>query len=95
MSNRRNNVCLVHDKAFNELYYVNTLVNMMKSSCEDKEYRGNYFGMDYEGIKKLSAERNDYINMLTLISDRLSSLININLSLEKELLHQNSDYSRR
>ena len=71
------------------------MVNMLKSSCENKEYSGNYFGMDFEGIKKLSAERNDYINMLTLISDRLSVLININLSLEKELSHQNTDYRSR
>lgn len=95
MSDNRKNVCFTHDKAFNELYYINTLVNMMKLSCEDKEYKGSYFGMDFEGIKKLSAERNDYINMLTLISDRISTLININLSLEKELLHQNTNYSRR
>jgi hypothetical protein len=88
MNGIRKNVCFVHDKAFDELYYLNTLVKMTKSSCQDREFRGEYFGMDCEGIKKLSSERNDYINMLNLMSDKLSNLININLSIENEILHE-------
>ena len=75
-----------HEKAFNELYFTNTLVKMIKNSCEKLEYNGEYYGLTSDNKNKLSAERNDYINMLTLISDRISKLENLNLTLEKEIL---------
>lgn len=95
MYKSRKDVSVTHNAAFNELYYANTLVKMIKSSCEDLEFRGEYYGMSIDGTKKLSAERNDCINMLTLISDRLTNLVDINLTIEKELLQQHTNYSSR
>lgn len=79
---------------FDALYFANTLVNMTKTSCQDREFKGQYYGMNDDMLKRLSNERNEYIAMLTLISDKLSCILELNLSLEQEIvLHQNSNYS--
>ena len=76
--------------AFNELYSVNTLINMVKSSCEEKEFNAQYYGIAPECIKLLSAERNDYINMFEIISDKISNILELNLSYEAELTLENN-----
>ena len=93
---RKNDVVSFYEEAFCEIYSTNTLVNMTKSTCQEHEFRGEYYGLKNHSAEQLSAERNDYINMLTLISDKLSNIIRLNLCLEKALsLHQNSDNSGR
>ncbi len=85
-----------YQEAFNELYIVNTLINMVKTNCQEKEFKGEYYGLVKQSAKKLSDERNDYINILSLLSDKISNIQNIHLSIEKEYsLQQNSDYCRR
>ncbi len=92
-SNRLMKFC---NQAFCELYILDTLVKMTKESCEDREYNGQYYGIPPEKIKKLSVERNNYINMLTLLSEKITSIMNINLQIEEELtLEQNPDNCSR
>ena len=83
-----------NQEAFEELYMADTLVQLTKSSCEAREYTGQYYGITNERRKKLSAERNNYINMLSILSDKISNIMDISLSMEKEImLQQYSDNS--
>lgn len=81
-----------YEQAFNEIYILNTLISMVKNTCERREYSGDYYGISKEASEKLSNERNEYINMLTVVSDKISHLIKLNLLLEKEMtLQKNTD----
>lgn len=84
------------NKAFDELYIINSLVNLIKTSCEDKEFKGKYYDAPLNIAKLLSDERNDYINALTLLSDRLSCLYKQCLIIEDNLtLHNDTNDSSR
>ncbi len=92
MENRKSDVLLYQNDVFDKLYYANTLVNMTKTSCLEREIKGQYYGVTDENLKKLSNERNEYIAMLELISDKLSDIFNLNLGIEEELsLQKNTD----
>lgn len=92
-SNKLMNFC---NQVFCELYVLDTLVKMTKEACEDREYNGQYYGIPVEKINKLSVERNNYINMLTLLSEKINRVMNINLQIEEELtLEQNPDNCSR
>ena len=77
-------------QAFDELYIVDSIVKMTKNSCLEHEFNGEYYGASCESSKKLSAERNNYINMLTLLSERISNIIHLNGLIENEFLLQNN-----
>ena len=77
-------------QAFDELYIVDSIVKMTKNSCLEHEFNGEYYGASCESSKKLSAERNNYINMLTLLSERISNIIHLNGLIENEFLLQDN-----
>ena len=77
-------------QAFDELYIVDSIVKMTKNSCLEHEFNGEYYGASCESSKKLSAERNNYINMLTLSSERISNIIHLNGLIENEFLLQDN-----
>ncbi len=80
----------------NELYYINTLINVTKSVCQEREFKSDYYGIPNNYTKQISDERNEYISLLSLVSDKLKYIMTLNLSLEKELsLNKNSDYCCR
>ena len=81
----RKNLIEMNEEAFNQMYVVNTLINMTLQSCEEKENHGEYYGLTGELLKKISDERNDYINMLTVLSDKIDYVMSLYLSIEKEL----------
>ena len=83
--NRKSDLLTYQNKTFDELYIINTLVQMTKLACSEKEYKGQYYGSSTRVRNRLSEERNEYITMLTLATDRLSSLMKINLSVESEI----------
>lgn len=93
MAGNHSNLLRVHQEAFDELYVIETLVKLTKSSCLDKEFQGQYYGIPQDVSLKLSAERNQYINMLTVLSEKVSNLMDLNICMEKEItgLQQNSD----
>lgn len=74
-----------YNQAFNELYTINSLINILKISCEEKEYKGNYYNVSTDVAKLLSNERNEYINILSLISEKVAFLIKQYISIENEL----------
>ena len=86
MENDINNKLLhFHQKAFDELYIIDTLVQMTKKTCQDYEFSGQYYDISGEMSSLLSAERNSYINMLNIISERISNLMGVNLAIEREI----------
>ena len=94
MENRKSDVLLYQNEVFNQLHYANTLVKMTKTSCMDREFNKQYYGINNENSVKLSDERNEYIAMMDLISDKLSDILNINLCIEKELCLQKNSNNR-
>lgn len=82
-----------YQELFNELYVIDTIVNMTKNSCLEHEFRGQYYGTTGEYSIQLSAERNNYINMLTILSEKIANVMNLNLSAEKEILLQDNSHN--
>ncbi len=76
----------IHEKTFNEVYIIDTLVEMTRKSCQDREFSGQYYGISAGMAVKLSEERNQYINMLDMLSERIRNIKNLNLLLEKEIM---------
>lgn len=94
--NHKSCILSYQNSVFDKLYYASTLVNMTKTSCLEREFRGQYYGISPENSEQLSNERNEYVAMLNLISDKLSDIKNINICIEEELsLNQNSYYCSR
>ena len=91
------NFKLYNQQSFDELYMFETLISVFKKSCESREFGGQYYGISSkEGAKLLSAERNEYLNILTLLSDRVANLKKINLNLENDIcLQKNANNCRR
>ena len=83
--NQKNILIKTHEKSFHEMYVVNTIISMIKQSCVERENNGQYYGLTEKRIRTLiSDERNDYINMLTLLSDKISNLMALFVSMENE-----------
>ena len=75
-----------NQKMFHELYVAETLIHSTIKLCEDTEFAGEYYGIsDNNQISKISFERNNCINMLTLLSERIDNIMNLNLSVEKAI----------
>ncbi len=92
----RNSLYSKYEQAFNELYILNSLINTTKILCEDREFKGKYYNIDLEKAKMLSEERNEYINMMSVLSDKIKHVINLYLALEKEFtLEQNANNCSR
>lgn len=85
-----------NDEISDELYNTNVLVNVARTSCQNREFKGEYYGIPQNIIPKISNERNEYISLLTLISDKISHINKLNLQIESELsgLYKYSDNCR-
>ena len=84
----------MHEKSFNEMYVVNTIINMMKQSCIERENNCQYYGLKEKKIRhSISDERNDYINMLTILSDKISDLMSLFISMEREFSLDKDTYN--
>ena len=81
----KGNALSYNDEALNELYVANTLIKATKTYCLEKEYNRQYYGIPNIYAIKLSEERNEFITLLNLISEKLTNLNKLYLILEKEL----------
>ena len=68
------------DEVLSELYNTNVLVNAAKNCCQVREFQGNYYGIPQNFVPMISNERNEYISILTMISDKLNYIGKINIS---------------
>ena len=83
-------------KLYNELESISTIIVITKSYCINKEVLGEYYNSSRDISVKISTERNDYINMLTLLSEKLTNTKDLCNSLEDEaVLHNDSNNSSR
>ena len=78
-----------YERGFNKLYNIKTLITMTNNTCKELEFRGEYYGMNNNNANMLSSERNDYINMLEMISANISDFINIYITLENTCCYDN------
>lgn len=84
-NNRKSDLLKCNYKNFDELYVVNTLIQITKSSCTEREFKGEYYGTSNRIKNLLSAERNEYITMLTLATDKLSKIMKTSADLENKI----------
>ena len=82
---RKDNALSYNDEVLNELYDAKTLVKATKTYCLEKEFNGQYYGIPNIYTTKISEERNEFISLLGLISEKLVKLNKLNRNLEKEL----------
>ena len=81
--NSENSLMQYYEKTFDELCVINSIVKLVKNSCLEREFSGEYYGIPQEKIIHISEERNNYINMLTLLAERVTNIMNLHLILEK------------
>lgn len=62
------------DSSIDELFKLESLIRFTKEACLSKETNANYYDLDGLNKLKLSEERNDYINSLSIIEEKLSLL---------------------
>lgn len=68
------NLSCYFEAAFNDLYYLESIVKFTKESCLDKEVRAKYYNLSINEQLRLSEERNHYINMLSIAEERISKI---------------------
>ena len=62
------------DSSIDELFKLESLIRFTKEACLSKEINANYYDLDGLNKLKLSEERNDYINSLSIIEEKISLL---------------------
>ena len=70
------------DSAYINLFQLETLTELTKNACWEKELSSIYYDTNYDEQINLSKERNNYINMLTIIQDKIANLRKIYCTIE-------------
>lgn len=73
------------ENTFDILCSLETIIKVTQDICLDKEISAIYYNLSSKEQFILSEERNNYINMMNLALDKLTSLKEINLTIEKQL----------
>ena len=77
MNYHKRDILLCQDEVLSELYNVRALANATKTYCEVKEFNGEYYGIPKDYVPMISNERNEYISLLSTLSDKINSIKNI------------------
>ena len=85
MKKRKSDALSYNDEAFSEIHNTSSLIDAVLTWCKDKEFRGEYYNIPRKYAVKLSEERNQYLSLLTMASDRLHNLKQLNINIEQEL----------
>ena len=87
----KNNKILTYNEAMlDELYNAGVLINATKCCCQEREFRGEYYGIPDIYTDKISNERNEYLSLLSLLSDKINHINKLNLRLCKEVSYINT-----
>jgi len=73
------------NEVLDELYHALALINAIKTSCQSKEFSGEYYGIPRDFASHLSDERNEYLSLLTLLNDKIMKIKTLNLCMENQL----------
>ena len=73
------------EDSFDVLSSLESLIKATQNSCLNKECFSIYYNLSSKEKFTLSEERNHYINLLTIALDKVSSLKEIYVAIEKEL----------
>ena len=71
---RKSEYLSYQDEVLEGLFDAKTLVNVTKKCCLTREFNGDYYGIPKDYVPMISNERNEYISLLTLISDKLYNI---------------------
>lgn len=93
--NEMKNLEILSKATFDELYTVDTIIELTRKTCMDCEFNSNY-NLPSEIAIRISTERNHYINMLNILSEKINTIMELNQSIENEITsQQNTDYGSR
>lgn len=73
------------DNTFQLLSTLESIIKVIQESCLDKEVYSKHYNLTSKEKLDLSIERNNYINLLSIALDKISSLKDLNLILEESL----------
>ncbi len=80
-------------KLYNELDSINTVIVITHNYFLNKEISGQYYNSSRDISLNISDERNKCINMLTLISEKLSITKGLCESIEDEVVSHNDTHN--
>ena len=78
-------VLMYSEEICNEIFNADVLVNAVKCCCQQKEFSGEYYGIPQNFIHNISKERNEYLSLLTLLSDKIRHIYKLNNCIENEV----------
>lgn len=81
----KSNVLSYNEQLCNEVYNADVLLNATICCCQEKEFRGEYYGIPESYTHNISNERNEYLSLLTLLSDKIRYINKLNHRIEQEL----------
>ena len=84
----RNNALVYTEEVIDEVYSADVLLNATICCCQEKEFRGEYYGIPEVFVKKISNERNEYLSLMTLLSDKIRYIGTLHEHIERELTLQ-------
>ncbi len=90
MNNPYKEIQLHCDNSYNQLYYLESILQLTKDVCQEKEFGAIYYNLPPKYKFILSEERNHYINMIDLALDKVANLKQINNGLENDLANYKS-----
>ena len=67
------------DEVLNEVYNTNVLVNAIINFCKTREFNREYYGIPQDYVPMISNERNEYLSLLGIISEKLVNIENLNV----------------
>lgn len=70
------------ESTIDDLFMMESLINLTKESCIKKELESVYYNLDKDMQLKLSNERNNYINLMSIAEEKILHLINKYTKLE-------------
>lgn len=82
----KNNVLAYNEELLNEVYSADVLLNATICCCKEREFRGEYYGIPQNFVHNISNERNEYLSLLTMLSDKIKSINILNRRVEEELI---------
>lgn len=82
-----------YQETFEELCVANSIIKLVRSSCLEREFSGEYYGISRDKTIHISEERNNYINMLNILSEKISNIMNLYLFLEEESILKQDTYN--